>query len=76
MIELFKTIKAMYDPMSAMCIPYVEFRELSEDLVRTRGNRYKLNQHVSFFSTFILIKLRFLLFCKCNLNNDFVRNGI
>jgi len=27
-----------------MCIPYVEFRELSEDLIRTRENRYKLIQ--------------------------------
>jgi len=35
-------IKGKYDPM---CIPYVEFRELSEDLIRTRGNRYKLIQH-------------------------------
>ena len=28
-------------------LPYVEFRELSEDLIRTRGrgNRYKLIQH-------------------------------
>ena len=28
-----------------MCIPYVEFRELSEDLIRTRGNRYKIQHH-------------------------------
>jgi len=35
-------IKGIYDPM---CIPYVEFRELSEDLIRTRGNRYKRIQH-------------------------------
>ena len=28
MIELFKKIKGIYDPM---CIPFVEFRELSED---------------------------------------------
>jgi len=41
-IELFKMIKGIYDPM---CIPCVEFRELSEDLIRTRGNRYKLIQH-------------------------------
>ena len=42
MIELFKMIKGIYDPM---CIPCVEIRELSEDLIRTRGNRYKLIQH-------------------------------
>jgi len=28
-----------------MCIPYVEFRELTEDLIRTRENRYKLIQY-------------------------------
>ena len=33
MIELFKMIKGIYNPM---CIPCVEFRELSEDLIRTR----------------------------------------
>jgi len=42
MIEIFKIIKGIYDPM---CIRYVEFRELSEDLIRTRRNRYKLIQH-------------------------------
>ena len=42
MIELFKMIKGIYDPMCILC---VEFRELSEDLIRTRGNRYKLIQH-------------------------------
>jgi len=31
MIELFKMIKGIYD---SMCIPCVEFRELSEDLIR------------------------------------------
>jgi len=43
-VRLFKMIKGIYDPM---CIPCVEFRELSEDLIRTRGNRYryKLIQH-------------------------------
>ena len=42
MIELLKMIKGIYDPI---CIPYVELRELSVDLIRTRGNRYKLIQH-------------------------------
>jgi len=42
MIELFKLIKGTYDQMCILC---VEFRELSEDLIRTRGNRYKLIQH-------------------------------
>jgi len=42
MIELFKIIIGIYDPL---CIPCVEFRELSEDLIRTTGNGYKLIQH-------------------------------
>jgi len=42
MIELFKMMKGIFD---LMCIPCVEFRELSEDFIRTRGNRYKLIQH-------------------------------
>jgi len=42
MIELFKIIKGMYDPT---CVPDLEFTELSEDSIRTRGNRYKLTQH-------------------------------
>ena len=42
MIELFKIIKYIYDPV---CIPHFEFVELSEDLVRTRGNKYNLVQH-------------------------------
>jgi len=34
-----------------MCIPYVEFRELSEDLIRTRGNTYKVKliQHHCYY---------------------------
>jgi len=35
-VVLNKMIKGIYDPM---CIPCVEFRELSEDLIRTRGKR-------------------------------------
>ena len=42
MIELFKVIKDIYDPA---CVLYFEFVELSEDLIRTRGNKYKLAQH-------------------------------
>jgi len=40
--ELFKITKGMYDPA---CIPHFDFMELSEDLTRTRDNRYKLVQH-------------------------------
>jgi len=35
-------IKGMYDPT---CVPYFNFIELSENSIRTRGNRYKLTQH-------------------------------
>jgi len=36
--------KGMYD---LMCVPHFDFIELSEDSIRTRGNRYKLTQHHS-----------------------------
>jgi len=42
MIELFKIINGMYDPT---CVLHFYFTELSEDSIRTRGNRYKLTQH-------------------------------
>jgi len=34
-------IKRMYDPK---CVPHFDFIELSEDSIRTKGNRYKLTQ--------------------------------
>jgi len=39
MIELFIIIKGTYNPT---CVPHFYFIELSEDCIRTRGNRYKL----------------------------------
>jgi len=42
MIELFKIIKGIYD---SACVPRVYFMELSEDLIRTRDNNFKLIQH-------------------------------
>jgi len=42
MIELLKTIKGIYD---SICVPHVNFTELSENLIRTRGNKFKLIQH-------------------------------
>jgi len=42
MIELFKIIKGIYD---SACIPHFDFVDLSKDLIRTRGNKYKLVQH-------------------------------
>jgi len=42
-MELFKIIKGIYDPT---CVPHFDFTELSEDSIGTRGNRYKLTQHL------------------------------
>jgi len=42
MIELFMINKGIYDPT---CVPHVNFTELSENLIRTRGNKFKLIQH-------------------------------
>jgi len=42
MIELFKIVKGIYDHA---CIPHFDFVELAKDLIRTRGNKYKLIQH-------------------------------
>ena len=42
MIELFKIIKGIYD---STCVSHVDFVELSKDLIRTRGNNFKLIQH-------------------------------
>jgi len=42
MIELFKTVKGIYDHA---CIPHFDFVELTKDLIRTKGNKYKLVQH-------------------------------
>jgi len=42
MVELFKIIKGMYDPM---CVSHFDSTELSEDSISNRENRYKLTQH-------------------------------
>jgi len=42
MIELFKLIKGIYDPA---CVPQFENTELTDNLIRTRGNKFKLVQH-------------------------------
>ena len=42
MIELFKIIKGIYAPT---CVAHVDFMDSSEDLIRTRGNNFKLIQH-------------------------------
>jgi len=40
--ELFKIINGTYD---SACVPHLEFVELSNNLIRTRGNNFKLVQH-------------------------------
>jgi len=42
MIELYKIINGIYD---SACVPHFEFMELSNDLIRTRGNKFKFVQH-------------------------------
>jgi len=42
MIELFKIIKGIYNPA---CVPHFEYTELTDNLIRTRGNKFKLVQH-------------------------------
>jgi len=42
MIEVFKIIKGIYDPA---CVPHLDIVKLSDDVIRTRGNKYKLIQH-------------------------------
>jgi len=42
MTELFKIIKGTYD---SICALHVDFMELSKDLIRTRGKKFKLIQH-------------------------------
>ena len=42
MIKLFKIIKGIYDHA---CVPHFDFIEISENTIRTRGNRYKLLQN-------------------------------
>ena len=39
MIELFKIVNGKYD---SACIPHFEFMELSDNLIRTRGKKFKL----------------------------------
>ena len=41
MIELFKIIQGIYDPA---CVPHFEYTELTDNLIRTRGNKFKLVQ--------------------------------
>jgi len=39
---LFKIIKGIYDPA---CVPHFEYTELTDNLIRTRGNKFTLVQH-------------------------------
>jgi len=42
MIEVFEIIKGIYDPA---CVPHLDIVKLSDDVIRTNGNKYKLIQH-------------------------------
>ena len=42
MIEVYKIINGIYD---FACVPQLEFMESSNNLIRTRGNKFKLVQH-------------------------------
>ena len=42
MIEVYKIINGIYD---SACVPHLEFMELLNNLIRTRGNKFKLVQH-------------------------------
>jgi len=42
MIEVFKIIKGIYVPA---CVPHLDIVKLSDDVIRTTGNKYKLIQH-------------------------------
>ena len=42
MIELLKIFKGIYDPA---CVRHFEYMELTDNLTRTRGNKFKLVQH-------------------------------
>ena len=42
MIELFKILKGIYDPLR---VPQFDLVQISEDTISTRGNKYKLIQH-------------------------------
>jgi len=42
LLNIFKILKGIYN---LSCIPHCAFVQLSEDTIRTRGNKYKLIQH-------------------------------
>jgi len=46
MIELFKILNGIYDPL---CVPQFDLVQISEDTIRTRGNKYELIQHHGYY---------------------------
>jgi len=42
MIEVFKIITGIYDPT---CVPHLDLVKFSDDVIRTRGTKYKVVQH-------------------------------
>jgi len=43
-LELFKIIKGIYDA-ACVTVPQLDFMELTDNSIRTRGNKFKLVQH-------------------------------
>ena len=39
MIEVFKIIKGIYD---SKCVPHLDLVKFSDDVIRTKGTKYKL----------------------------------
>jgi len=46
MIELFKIVNGIYDPA---CVPHFEYTELTDNWIRTIGNKFKLVQHHCYY---------------------------
>ena len=44
MIEVFKIITGIYDPT---CVPHLDLVKFSDDVIRTRGTKYKVVQHIT-----------------------------
>ena len=42
-MTLFKIIKGIYDPA---CVSHLEFMELTDNVIRTRGNKFTRVQHL------------------------------
>jgi len=71
MIESFKIIKGIYD---STCVPHLDFMELSEDLIGTSVNKFKLIQHRCHYDLrkFVLTNRVIPIWNRPSLSNDVV----